>query len=397
MKIGLLREGKNPPDKRVPFSPVQCKYIMNNFDNISIYIQPSDYRCFSDLNYQKNGVVLVEDLSICDVIMGVKEVPIDMLIDDKIFFFFSHTIKKQPYNKKLLQQIVKRNIRLIDYETLLNSDKKRIIGFGRYAGIVGCYNTLLAYGKKTKKYDLSFVHLLADKQELEQEVLKINLPDNFKIILTGNGRVSSGAIEILDLIGVKKISSSDFLEKTFNYPTYVQLHSLDYHERIDGSVSSKSDFYQFPELYCSSLLKYTYCADMLITGHYYAPKNPIILSRNDMKSKLCNLKVVGDISCDIDGPIGCTLRPSTIQDPIYGYNPNTELEDDYQQEDVIAVMAVDNLPCSLPRDASIDFGQVFIDSVLPDLIQNGPIVSRGAITFNGGLTKRFEYLLDYIS
>ena len=397
MKIGLLREGKHPPDKRVPFSPEQCQDIINNFSNISIYIQPSLHRCFSDSNYQKHGVKVTEDLSLCDIIMGVKEVPIDMLIDNKVFFFFSHTIKKQPYNKKLLQKIIEKNIKLIDYETLVNANKQRIIGFGRYAGIVGCYNTLLAYGKKSKRYDLNFAHLLEDKKALEEEVLKIKLPNNFKIILTGGGRVSGGAIEILELLGIKKISKSDFLEKKFNYPTYVQLLPLDYNESIDGSLSSKSDFYQFPKLYQSSLLQYANYADMLITGHYYAPNSPIILSRDDMKSELFNIKVVGDISCDINGPIGCTIRPSTIESPIYGYNIHTELEDDYSQEGVVAVMAVDNLPCSLPKDASIDFGQVFIEKILPDLIINGPIVSGGVITVDGSLTKRFKYLLDYVS
>ena len=156
MKIGLLREGKVPPDKRVPFSPDQCTNIMSIYPHISIYIQPSDNRCFLDSEYQKNGVFLAENLSMCDVIMGVKEVPINMLIEDKVFFFFSHTIKKQPYNKLLLKKIIEKKIQLIDYETLLDDNKKRIIGFGRYAGIVGAYNSFLAYGKKSRKFNLKF-------------------------------------------------------------------------------------------------------------------------------------------------------------------------------------------------------------------------------------------------
>ena len=397
MKIGLLKEGKNPPDRRVPFSPSQCKIIMTEYPNISICIQSSLNRCFSNLEYVKCGVTLQEDLSDCDIIMGIKEVPVHMLVDNKVFLFFSHTIKKQPYNRALLKKIIQKRIQLIDYETLVDNHNHRLIGFGRYAGIVGCYNTFLAYGKKTKKYDLNFAHKLNGKIELEKEMLKVKLPHSFKIILTGNGRVSGGALEILSILGVKEISKEDFLNTNFNYPTYVQLSPLDYNERIDSSESSKSDFYNFPDRYKSSLLKYAICADMLVTGHYYAPQSPVILSKKDLKNPLCKLHVIGDISCDINGPIGCTIRPSTIEDPIYGYNPKTESEDDYAKDDVLVVMAVDNLPCSLPKDASIDFGQVFMDQILPDLIAMGPISLRGTITCNGRLSDRFNYLSDYIN
>ena len=397
MKIGILKEGKNPPDKRVPFSPEQCSQILKSHPNISMFIQPSDNRCFSDLEYLECGVNLEEDLSDCDVLMGVKEVPIDMLIKEKIFFFFSHTIKKQPYNKKLLQNIIKNRIQLIDYETLLDVNGKRIIGFGRYAGIVGCYNTFLAYGKKTKKYHLEFANLLEDKTCLERELSKVLLPDNLKIILTGTGRVSSGVVEVLEFLGIKKISKKDFLNKEFNYPTYVQLNHMDYNERIDGYPSSKQDFYNSPHQYRSSILKYVLCADIFITGHYFAPNSPIILSRSDIRHKLFKIKVVGDISCDINGPIGCTLRPSTINDPIYGYNPVNEMEDDYNKDNVVAVMAVDNLPCSLPKDASIDFGRVFINKILDELLSNGPMISQATIAVDGYLTDRFSYLSDYIS
>ena len=397
MKIGLLKEGKIPPDKRVPFSPVQCADIIKSYSEVSICIQPSLNRCFSDKDYVENGVFLQQDLSDCDVIMGVKEVPVDMLVSQKIFFFFSHTIKKQPYNKVLLQKIIQKKIQLVDYETLVDNNNKRIIGFGRYAGIVGCYNTFLAYGYKSKSYHLHFAHLLDSKQDLDKELLKISLPRDFKIILTGGGRVARGAIEVLDSLGVKKISKSDFIKKDFNYPTYVQLSTLDYHERIDGRDASKDDFYSFPDQYQSCLANYAIYADMLITGHYYAPNNPTILSKKDFRNPDFKIQVVGDISCDINGPIGCTIRPSTIQHPIYGYNPLTEKEEDYTQDNNIVVMAVDNLPCSLPKDASIDFGKVFIDKVLPDLISNRIIVSRATIAIDGELTRRFEYLSDYIS
>jgi len=397
MNIGLLKEGKNPPDKRVAFSPNQCAYIMQSYPEISLYAQPSKHRCFLDSAYKKNGVILSDDLSMCDIIMGIKEVPIDMLIDNKVFFFFSHTIKKQPYNKLLLKSILKKNIQLVDYETLVDPDKKRIIGFGRYAGIVGSYNSFLAYGKKTTKYDLKPPQLLQDKKALYKELKKVILPKNFKIILTGSGRVANGAIEILEELGVRQISQDDFLEHIFDCPTYVQLDSLDYNQRIDNALVSKKDFYIHADKYKSVLLKYTRFANMLIAGHYYATGSPIILSKEDLNNTACNIEVIADISCDIDGPIGCTIRPSTIDNPIYGYNPETQLEDDYKKDGVLAVMAVDNLPCSLPRDASIHFGNVFIDKVLPDLLCGGNIIAQGTIAQNGKLSNRFSYLADYVS
>jgi len=397
MKIGLLKEGKIPADKRVPFSPDQCAYIMDLYHNVSIYIQPSSNRCFSDFEYKKNGVFVKKDLSECDIIMGIKEVPIDMLIDNKMFLFFSHTIKKQPYNQLLLKKIIEKNIQLVDYETLTDQNYKRLIGFGRYAGIVGCYNTFLAYGKKTKKYDLVLPQLLKDKHALDKEMLKISLPKDFKIILTGTGRVANGVIEMLEILGIKKISKVNFLNKQFSEPTYVQLDYLDYNKRIDGAVKSKENFYNFSNEYESILPDYTAVANMLITGHYYAPNNPVLLTKENINNDIFNVEVIGDISCDIDGPIGCTIRPSTIEAPIYGYNPLTKEEDDYTKDDVLAVMAVDNLPCSLPRDASIHFGKVFISKILLDLMNNGPIIYRGMITCKGELTDRFRYLSDYIS
>ena len=378
------------------FSPTQCRDIIRTYPEISIYIQPSSIRCFQDSEYQENGVELSENLSMCNVVMGVKEVPINMLIPNKVFFFFSHTIKKQPYNKKLLKEIISKKIQLVDYETLVDKENNRIIGFGRYAGIVGCYNTFLAYGKKHKKYNLAFAHMLDNKKELESELKKVQLPQDFKIILTGLGRVSGGVKEIFDFLNIKQVNKDEFVNTIYNHPVYTQLETMDYYKRIDGTDSFKSDFYQFPEKYTSNLTDYCSNVQMLITGHYHAPNNPILLVNNDINSTNFSLDVIGDISCDINGPIASTIRPSTISNPIYGYNPISKLEDDYMKDNVIAVMAVDNLPCSLPQDASIDFGNVFVKDVLPDLINNGPIINRASITINGVLTENFNYLSDYV-
>tara|TARA_B100001029_G_C15056013_1_gene454430 strand:+ start:1631 stop:2821 length:1191 start_codon:yes stop_codon:yes gene_type:complete len=396
MKLGVIKEGKVPPDKRVPLTPKQCAFLKQKF-SFEIVVQPSPIRCFNDQEYIDEGILLQDDLSDCDVILGVKEVPIKDLIDDKKFVFFSHTIKKQPYNQNLLKQIVQKNIQLIDYEVLKGQDGKRVLGFGRYAGIVGCYNAFLAYGLKTGSFNLKPAHLCFDQKEMESELKKVNI-NNLKIILTGSGRVSQGAKEILDLLNIKYISKNDYLNSSFSENVCIVLNAVDYYRRIDGEKSIRSDLYKNPALFESCLSDYLDDTDILITGHFYDSNAPYLLTRDSFKSKNSKLKVVADISCDIDGPIGCTIKPSTITDPIYGYNPITEMEDDYRKDNVVAVMAVDNLPCELPRDASTFFGNELIINFFPNLINDKINMINGAtITKNGKLNDGFGYLKDYIS
>ena len=396
MKIALLREGKIPADKRVALSPKQCLEVLNQYPGLVLVVQPSPIRKFTDQDYLDLGIVLQEDLSDCDVLIGVKEVPKKDLIPHKTYFYFSHTIKEQPYNKSLLLKMLSLNIRMIDYEVLTNEKSKRLIGFGRYAGIVGCYNGFLAYGKRTSSFSLKPAHLCEDRKEMEIELRKIQL-EPIKIILTGSGRVGNGILELINIIGIRQVSPNEFLNKSFDEPVFVHLNTLDYNKRIDGSASSKSDFYTNPGSYQSDFLKFAKTAEMFIAGHYYAAGSPFLFTREDAKSKEFKIRTVADVSCDINGPIACTIQPSTIQNPIYGYNPLTELIDDYTKPDVIAVMAVDNLPCELPKDSSIDFGAELIKHILPCLLSTDPhkVIERATICENGKLTEQFSYLESY--
>ena len=312
--------------------------------------------------------------------------------------FFSHTIKKQPYNRKLLQAILEKNIQLIDWETITNTKGERLIAFGRYAGIVGCYNGFLAYGKKSGAYDLKRADACEDRAEMEAQLVNVKLPNNFKVVITGSGRVGGGALEIINLLPIKRVSPESFLTETFNEPVYTQISVQDYHVTIDGSPFNKAEFYKNPSQFKSSFLKFAKVADMYIACHYWDSKAPFIYTREDAKHPNWKIQVVADISCDIDGPVASTIRPSTIADPIYGYNPQTEQEDDYKKQGVLAVMAVDNLPCELPKDASQDFGKMFIDHVLEPLLGNDPdgIIERASETKNGKLTERFAYLKEYV-
>lgn len=399
VKLGIIREGKVPPDKRVPLTPRQCLLVKTKFPHVDVVVQTSDVRAFKDEEYTQAGIEVVDNLNDCDIIMGVKEVNIEDLIPSKKFLFFSHTIKKQPYNRRLLQAILDHKIQLIDYEVLKNKQNKRIIGFGRYAGIVGCYNGLLTYGKKIGAYSIKPANECRDRVEMEEEIKKINLPKDTKIVLTGFGRVGYGAREIMDLLAITEVSPEEFLHQKFDGPVFTHLDVEDYFARIDGTPFEKQDFYANPNLYKSVFAPYISAAQVYIACHFWSDKSPKIITQQDFQKAGTKTRVVADISCDIAGPIACTIRPSKIADPVYGYNPVTGEEVDPWLEDSIAVMAVDNLPCELPMDASEDFGNELIKYVLPCLLGEDPddvIVRASETDLNGKLTERFAYLQDYV-
>ena len=399
IKIGLIREGKVPPDHRVPLTPSQCKSIQAIYPNVEMIVQPSPIRAYKDEEYSAEGIRLSEDLSECDIIMGVKEVNVNDLIPSKKFLFFSHTIKKQPYNRDLLRAILDKKIQLIDYEVIKNKQNKRIIGFGRYAGIVGTYNTFRTLGLKKRLYDLKPAFQCKDRKEMEAEMKNIKLPSDLKIVLTGGGRVGHGSREIIDILPIKEVTPEEFLSQNFSEPVFTHLEVEDYYARKDGKPFGKAEFYSNPELYKSTFDRFLSKMDVYIPCHFWSDKSPFIITKDDLRREDLRLSIVGDISCDIDGPIACTIRPSKIADPIYGYNPITEKEDDFLKEGVLAVMAVDNLPCELPLDASDDFGNELLKYVLPVLLKEDPdgIIERASeTTIDGRLTERFAYLQPYV-
>jgi len=398
MKFGIIRERKNPPDRRVVLSPEACQQVLQHHPEASIVVESSPIRVFEDDEYTKSDVSVADSVADCDVLLGVKEVPIDALIPNKKYFFFSHTIKKQPYNRDLLRAILERNIELYDHEVITNPKGQRLVAFGRYAGIVGAYNGIRAYGLKFKTYDLPKAETLRDQQALIAELQKIQLP-NIKILLTGKGRVGNGAKEMLDAMHLKKVNVAEYLSETFSEPVYCQIDASEYNKRKDGVRGNKADFFANPEEYKSNFFRFAEVTDFYIAGHFYGQGAPYLYTREDVKHPDFKIKVVADISCDIDGPVATTIQPSTIADPIYGYHPQTEQVVDYHDEAAIAVMAVDNLPCELPRDASIGFGEAFSKYVIP-AFYNGDadgILERARMTQNGKLTQHYLYLKDYVA
>lgn len=398
-KIGLIKEGKIPPDKRVPFTPAQTEEIEQRFPTVKIVCQESPVRCFNDDEYRNLNIEVASNLNDCDVLMGIKEVPIESLMENKTYLFFSHTIKKQPHNRKLLQAILKKNIRLIDYEALKDYQGNRLIAFGRFAGIVGAYNGLWTYGKRYNLFTVRRAFDCFDINDLKLELRKVQLPP-IKIILTGAGRVAKGAMETLDTAGIRKVSPGDFLTKSFDEPVYAQLSSADYHERIESGHFNREEFHQHPERYRSLFVKFTKVAQLLLAGAFWNPRAPVLFTREDMLSPEFKIKVIADITCDINGSVPSTQQASTIPEPLYDYDPVTNsILPPLSGESYVTSMAVDNLPCELPRSASEEFGRDLIDRILKPLLVNDSegIIRRGTITEHGQLTEEFSYLQDYVS
>lgn len=396
MKFGIIKERKNPPDRRVVFTPEELARLKAEHPEAQIKVESSDIRFFKNEEYAALGIEVTDDVSDCDVLFGVKEVPLDALIPNKKYFFFSHTIKKQPHNQKLLRALLEKNIDLYDHETIVDKNYKRLIGFGRYAGIVGAYNGIRAFGIKFELFNLAKAETLPSQAALIERLKRITLPP-IKIVLTGHGKVANGAKEMLDAIKIKQVSVENYLAKIYTEPVYVQLDTLDYNKRIDGNPSSKEDFYANPTEYTSDFERFTKVSDILMTGHFYANEAPVILSRDMLRAADCKIKVVADITCDVDGPIACTIKASTIADPLFGYLPATDSEVDVFHPAAIVVMSVDNLPCELPKDASEGFGEMFMEHVIPAFFNGDKdgILERAKITENGKLTERFQYLQDY--
>lgn len=397
MKFAIIKERKNPPDRRVVFSPEKLSEARAQFKDATFLVEASNIRVFPDMAYTVNGFDVQEDISKAEVLIGVKEVPVEALIPYKKYFFFSHTIKKQPYNRDLLRAVLEKHIELYDHEVITKKSGARLIGFGRYAGLVGAYNGLRLLGLRDTLFDLPKVETLSDLKAVKRELSAIKIPV-IKIALSGTGKVAKGAKEILDHLKIREVTDQEYLTQTFDEPVYVCIDVMEYNKRSDGTTGDKFAFYKDPSGYESDFMKYASTTDYFIAGHFYGDGAPYLFTREDARHPDFKIRLVADISCDIDGPIASTIRPSTIADPFYGYNPQTEMEDDFMDKGVIAVMAVDNLPCELPKDASEGFGELFLKHVIPAFFNDDKdgLLERARMTYNGKLTVRYSYLQDYV-
>lgn len=399
LKIGILRETKNPPDRRVPLTPPQIIALEEQYPFAEFLVQPSDIRCYSDEEYEYLGIPLKEDLRECDILMGIKEVDKRTFIPGKTYIFFAHVGKKQAHNRDMFREMALKNLSLIDYEYLTTDRGDRVVAFGRYAGIVGAYNGIRARGIRTNRFRLKPAHQCHDLDEMWAGLRLIDLSQGLKVLVTGKGRVAGGALETLSVCNLVQVEPDDFLNRDFDVPVVCQIGPEHYTKHKGGQPFSFSHFTRHPEEYESAFLPFARVTDILVTGHYWDPRSPVFFTREDMKQPEFRITIIADVSCDVNGPIPSTLRATTISDPFYGYNPHLGIEEPaFTRPTNITVMSIDNLPGELPRDASQDFGKQLMHNILHDLLseRESLMIRKATILKNGRLTDSFRYLEDYI-
>ena len=405
--ISIIREAR-VDENRAPLSPNQIRTLINKFSNLQVFVQPSKKRCFKDEDYLKAGAKIKEDISYSDIIFGVKEVEISTLIENKTYLFFSHTSKVRKdinqitqdkaitYKKDLLREVIKKKITLIDYENIreISGKEYRYLGFGRFAGIVGCYNTLNLYLKLHNKQLLPRAFQINSYEKIKKLISKQNF-NKLKILQTGRGNVAKGSMEVLKHANIKQVSINDYLNKKYNEGVFCNISTREYVERKDGKNYSVKDFTSNPHEYKSNVKKYLFEADMFITGHYWEPKFPKLFYPNQI-NEFKNLKIIGDITCDINGGVPTTIRSTTIAKPYYSIDINSMKEIDLGSKG-IAVMAVDNLPSELPNEASEEFGDSLISEVLPYLInKDDGRICRATTASKGKFCTLYDYLENFI-
>lgn len=396
IRIGLIREGKTPSDNRVALTPAQCKWIHRNSADVQIVVQSSPDRCFSDKEYQLAGVTVQEEVGDCDILFGIKEVPVDKLIAGKTYLFFSHTRKKQPYNQQLFRTMIERQITLIDYECLEHEDGQRIIGFGFFAGVVGAHNGMMAWGRRSGAYDLVRVFQQKSFHELIHTYFGLRIPP-IKIAVTGSGRVAHGILEIMNLMGVHEVEPDEYLQKQFSYPVYTQLKGPDLYQHRSSGTYNRSHFHEQPEEYTGRFLPYAHQTDVLMNGIYWDKTIPRLFETPDIRDAAFRIQTIADITDDAYGSVPINLGDQTIADPVYGVDRLTGQKTAPYLPGSIDVMAVGNLPNELPRDASRYFGEQLIKYILEDLLQHqsSDVIRRATMLDKGKLTPHFEYLTEY--
>ena len=395
LTIGLVREGKFPPDNRVALTPAQCKWIQKNAPGVRVLVESSPDRCYTDREYRSAGIEVAEDISESDVFFGIKEVPAEALIKNKTYLFFSHTKKEQPYNQQMFRAILDKKITLIDYECLEHDDGQRILGFGFFAGVVGAHNGIMAYGRRTGRYELGRVHEQQSFRELIHTYFGLRLPE-IKVAVTGSGRVAHGVLEVMNLLEIVEVEPDEFLERPFSYPVFTQLKGAALYEHAQNGTYQREQFHRQPQDYRCKFLPFTRTADILMNGIYWDKDMPRLFEWEDMAKPEFRIKTIADITDDREGSIPCNLGDSPMDDPIYGVDKITRQRTAPYLPGSVDIMAVGNLPNELPRDASRYFGEQLIKHVLDPLVRgNSPIIERATMVREGQLTAPYQYLEDY--
>jgi len=406
-RLGILRESKKPLDLRTPLIPSDCRDLLKANPGLEIRVQPSSFRCFADQYYLDAGCIIQEDMSECNLIIGVKEVALDQLLPEHAFAFFSHTIKAQPYNQDLMRYMVRNRISLYDYELITNESGQRTVAFGYWAGIVGAWHGLRMRGLRSGTFSWPRAVEIGTYQGLQQILkhegyLLANQDSSpLRVLLCGSGRVGQGAAQVLNDAGFMAFDPQDFLASQGNLPTaihgiYTVLRSKDLFRPKDSSPYTTEAFYTHPQDFESCVKPYLSNADLMVNTIYWNSAAPRYFNASQIQDSEFTVQQIADISCDIEGSVPLTIRPSTIDHPYYGIARDTLRETPAFEPNSVDIMAVDNLPCELPAEASRDFSAALCRNFLNSLIQNAPQMPCNFILLDqGNLHPSFEYLKSY--
>ena len=431
-KLGIRREDKNKWERRTPLTPFHVKMLREKFE-IETIIQPSAIRVFKDEEYKKAGAEINEDLSDASVVFAVKEIPINFFKPNKTYVFFSHTTKGQHYNMPMLKKMMSLECNLIDYEKITDEKNRRLVFFGRYAGLAGMVDTLWALGqrlkenrisnpfsevKQTKNYhDLNEIkkHLMKISEKIKNKGFPKNLTP-FVVGLAGYGNVSRGAQEIIDLFPVREINPSQ-LKEIYEKPSNKTVYKVVFKEKhlVEPIPPRRefdlNDYYNNPQSYRSVFEKYLPCISVFMNCIYWDDRYPRLITKKYLKNNFRDENsfhplIIGDISADVNGAVEITEKTTDPGNPVFVYNPlNGKIKNGYLGTGV-PVLAVDNLPCEIPRDSSIafseaifpfvphimkaDFNEDFEKLVLP------PEVKKAVVLHQGKLTSGYEYMNKFL-
>lgn len=424
--IGIRKEDKNVWERRVPLIPGHVKKLKSEFD-ITTLVEPFERRTFTDNEYKEAGAEVTPDYNDAPVIFAVKEIPIKLLQKDKTYIFFSHTIKGQDYNMPLLKKIMDLGCTLIDYETMTDENGRRVVFFGKYAGYAGMIDTLHGLGKRlnlsgieTPFLQIKPAYEYRDIEEAKQHVKQVSeeikekgLPTEVSPLVfgfAGYGNVYKGAAEVFDLLPFEEVTPEELsdMDEESGKIVKVVFKEKDMVKHKDGNPFELQDYYSNPENYVSAFSKYLDNIDVLINAIYWDDRYPVFVTKKYLKENKDNLKlkVIGDITCDIDGAIEITYKSTPSDNPAFVYNPATDkYTDGYAGKGVVNI-AVDNLPAELPRDASTGFSNalnVFVPGIVnADMDKSfedagyDPVIKRAVIVYKGKLTPDYQYLEEYL-
>jgi len=399
MKIGILRETRRYKDRRVALTPQLAAKVKKYWPDVEIIVQPSNVRVFPDSEYAEAGITIQEDVSECDILIGVKEVSEETLIEGKTYIMFAHVAKMQEHNHNFFQEMARKKITLLDYEYFTDNRGVRLVAFGHWAGVVGAYYALKGILKCNSNTEIPHPSALYDAEELVSVVSKIELPP-IKIVITGDGRVGQGAAFVLRKNGAKEVDTGSFLTQKFKTAVFCVLPFSEYVRPREGSGRQMDDFFKYPGDFESTFQRFTRVADVYIPSHFWHPESPVFFTKEDVKDSRFTITMISDISCDVPGPVPTTLRTSEHDDPYYDVD-REKLEElpAFSTKGNITVSAVDNLPTALPRNASETFASELYNKILPSLLGDDKdgIIERATILKNGEPGPFFGYLADFLT